>query len=340
MKEIKMGVLGAGKMGQFHCDFIVATRGLKLVAASSRSKELIDQVKKKYPIRVYQNHEKLLEDKEIEWVVISTTSSQHTSWAIKALEMGKNLIIEKPITETLEEAQKIFSLAREKGLKVTVHQNRRWDKDFLLVKDVIEENLIGEVYRIESRKTGFSSGWGGWGAQGMENPWRLKREYGGGFLNDWGPHLIDQILQIKGAGIKSVFGKTEGRIWTKEVDDHFWAEIIFDDNTSARVEASNNFRIHMPRWFLIGTRGTLEISGGQADQWNTARIVKEWRGNREETIIDITHGELSNEFYPRFVKAIRENKPLPILPEEVLTTMKVIELIRESSRKGKSSPFG
>ncbi len=339
MNKIKLGVLGAGKMGQFHCDFIVSTEGLELVAASSRSQELIDQVKKKYNIKVYQTHDKLLEDSEVKWVVISTTSSQHTEWAIKALNAGKNLIIEKPITETLQEAERIFNLADKNNLKVTVHQNRRWDKDFLLVKDIIEEKTIGDVYRIESRKTGFSTGWGGWGAQGMKNPWRLKKEYGGGFLNDWGPHLIDQILQIKGRNVKSVFGKTEGRIWTDEVDDHFWAEIIFDDNTSARVEASNNFRIHMPRWFLIGTEGTLEISGGQADEWNTARIVREWRGNREEITIDITHGELSNEFYPRFVAAIRENKPLPILPEEVLTTMKVIELIRESSKRGESLPF-
>ncbi len=339
MKEIKLGVLGAGKMGQFHCDFITSTKGLKLIAASSRAKQLTEEVREKYHIRVYESHDELLKDKEIEWVVISTTSSEHTEWAIKALKEGKNLIIEKPIAETLKEAEMIFNLAKERELKVTVHQNRRWDRDFLLVKDVIKEKIIGEVYRIESRKTGFSPGWGGWGAQGMENPWRLKKKYGGGFLNDWGPHLIDQILQLKGTEIRSIFGKAEGRVWTKEVDDHFWAEIVFDDNTSARVEASNNCRIPMPRWFLIGTEGTLEISGGQADEWNTARIVKEWKGNREEVTIDITHGELSNEFYPRFVKALEKNLPLPILPEEVLFTMKVIELIRVSSKKGESVSF-
>ncbi len=337
MGEIKIGVLGAGKMGQFHCEFITQTEGLKLVAASSRAKVLTEAVKEKYKIRVYNSHTELLNDREIEWVVIATTSSQHTQWAIEALKKGKNLIIEKPITETYRGAKKIFELAEKNNLLVTVHNNRRWDPDYLLIKEIIEEGTIGEVYRIESRKTGFSPAWPGWGAQGMDNPWRVKKEYGGGFLNDWGPHLIDQILLLKKMLPEYVVGKLYSKIWATEVDDHFWAELIFKDDTSARVEASNNFRIPMPRWFLIGTKGTMEISGGGPTEWNTARIVKERRKRREETIIDISHGELANEFYPRFARAVKEGLPLPVLPNEVLGVMETIELIRQSSVKGCST---
>ena len=69
-----------------------------------------------------------------------------------------------------------------------------------------------------------------------QNQWRLKSEYGGGILTDWGSHLFDQLVLLSSARVSGVLGKTESRIWSREVEDHFWAELFLDDGTTATLE--------------------------------------------------------------------------------------------------------
>ena len=335
-RDIAVGVLGAGRMGLLHCEAIAATPGLRLVAASSNAPERLAAVREKFDAAAYGSHEELLADPGIDWVVIATTTDRHLEWALKGLRAGKELIIEKPVALSSEEAAKIFAEARRRNLRVTVFQNRRWDNDFRLVRRVLGESMLGEVYRIESRYSSFSSGWGGWGAQGEKNPWRLKREYGGGLLNDWGPHLLDQALLLHPAGVKSLVAGMYGRIWTSEVDDHFWVELSFRDGRSMRVEASNNSRIPLPRWYILGSEGTLEIRGGGLTDWDAAVIRREFDGLPQEIRIEIQQLAVSMEFYESFVAAVREGKELPVRPEEVLATMRLIDAARESAATGRS----
>ncbi|MBA7481003.1 MAG: hypothetical protein GH155_07770 [Spirochaeta sp.] len=334
--NINMGVLGLGRMGQVHCRQIAATPGLFLSAASSRSPEIAAGMKEELKISVYDSHERLLEENSIDWTVITTFTHEHKKWALRAIAAGKNLIIEKPVALSYQEAAAIFQAAREKGVKVTVHLNRRWDRDFELVQRVLKEDLLGEVYRIESRYTNFSSGWAGWGLQGLDNPWRLKKAYGGGLLSDWGPHLFDQLLLLTASPPKCLFGKTENRIWSSEVEDHFWAEVLFRNGVSARVEASNNHRYSLPRWLLLGSKGTLKMSGGDPSEWNIALIRKNFHDFQEETTLDTSQQELSGGFYPAFAAALQQGKEPPVGAEEVLAAARLMDAVKESDSRGQS----
>lgn len=333
---LALGVLGAGRMGLVHCELIQATEGLELVAASSRSPALAAEAADRFGITTYTTHEELIADDRIEWIVISTTSDQHHRWALAALEAGKELIVEKPIALSYRESEEIYEEAERRGLRVIPHQSRRWDPDFQLVRRVIEGGELGGVYRIESRRASYSTGWAGWGAQGMDNPWRLKRQYGGGMLNDWAPHLLDQLFLLTSSPVQSVYGWLGGRIWTHEVDDHFWTEILFEDGVSARVEASNNFRIPLPRWNVVGTVGTLEVRGAEEDHWSEGRLVREPGGVREEERFDLGGQELAAGFYPDFSVTIREGRASTIRPEQVLSVMHIVDLIKESARTNKT----
>jgi len=204
---------------------------------------------------------------------------------------------------------------------------------------MLNESTLGEVYRIESRYTHYSGTWGTWGAEGVKNPWRLKKQYGGGLLNDWGPHLFDQLLLLTDSRVKTLFAKTYAKIWSKEVEDHFWAEILFENSLSARVEASNNFRLAQSRWCIVGTEGTLAVEGGDPSDWNMAVIR---RGNvdfPEEIRIDISQAELSPGFYQAFVQALQTSAPLPVAPEHVLRVMRLIESVRKSDKTDQSVLF-
>jgi scyllo-inositol 2-dehydrogenase (NADP+) len=338
-KETPVGILGAGRMGQIHAALIAATPGLRPAAVSSRSPELRQKVASRYAVRAYPTHEQLLEDPDFHWVVIATYTHQHKQWAAEALRRGKSLIIEKPVALNLGEAEEIFAAARKRGLQVTVHQNRRWDSDFQLVQKLIEEQRLGEVYRIESRYAGFSNDWAGWGAQGLENPWRLKEAYGGGMLNDWGPHLFDQLLLLAGREALSLFGRLEARVWSREVDDHFWAELLFAGGVSARVEASNNFRLPLPRWNILGNLGSLQVSGGGPEQWNSAVLrldAADLSAARREKRYDIEQPELSEGFYSDFAAALRSGEPLPVQEDQILGVMRLMDAVRESNRRGEA----
>ena len=336
MTTIKFGVLGVGRMGLIHCREIAATPGLELVAVSSRAPELIKSARDRFPITVYSSHEELLKDENLEWIVIATTTERHKEWALKAISAGKELIIEKPIALSLRDAEQIYESASKKGLRVTVHNNRRWDQDFKLVRKVLKESTLGEVYRIESRYTHCSDTWGAWGAEGVRNPWRLKKRYGGGLLNDWGPHLFDQLLLLTDSRVKTLFAKTYAKIWSQEVEDHFWAEVLFENRLSARVEASNNYRLAQSRWCIVGTEGTLAVEGGDPSDWNVAVIRRQSDDFPEEIRFDISQPELSTGFYQAFVQALQTSAPLPVAPDQVLRVMRLIEAVRESDKADRS----
>jgi scyllo-inositol 2-dehydrogenase (NADP+) len=334
-KTHAMGVLGLGRMGQVHCRQIAACPGLRLLAGSSGSPELRNAVAEEFDVRVYDDHEALLRDPEIEWVVVATTTDRHMEWALKAVEQGKNLIVEKPIAPTLAETRQIVADAERRGSRLTVYNSRRWDPDFRLVRRVLAEGSLGEVYRIESRYTHFDAGWGAWGAQGEKNPWRLKKAYGGGILSDWGPHLFDQILLLMDCPIRSVFGKLYSKIWSSEVEDHFLSELLFEGGTTALVEASNNHRVALPRWCILGTGATLWIEGGSPSAWSPA-IVRRGSGGGalEEIRQELPHEELSSGFYRDFVKALNSGAPLPVQLDQVLRVMELIEAVRRSDAEG------
>lgn len=332
MKDIILGVLGGGRMAHEHCRQIKATPGLELRAVSSRSEEACRKSAELFPgAKIYRGHGELLADPDIQWVVITTYTNEHKEWALRGLEAGKHLIIEKPITIEASDAQEIFDAAQKRNRLVTVHQNRRWDRDFELVKKILVDGILGEVYRIESRVCYSSEEWAGWGAQGMKAPWRLQKSFGGGILSDWGSHLFDQIVTGVAGRVRTVYGRLESRIWSKEVEDHFYADLRFEDGRSVWVEASNNHRLPLPRWVLIGTEGMLTVSGGIPEQWVTATLRKPYGSFGRDEIIDISQDEFSPGFYSDFYDKVSKGVAPAVRPEEVLEVSRIIDAVRKAS---------
>ncbi len=337
MEETALSVLGLGRMGMEHCRQICSTPGLTLTGASSRSRTYFSQAEEAYGIVTYESHEELIEHDPAPWVVICTYTHEHLKWASRVIEAGKHVILEKPAALNAAETEYIFESADKRGVKVTVHQNRRWDRDFQLVRKVLaEESMLGSVYRIESRSLYYSTDWAGWGAQGMDNPWRLKKEYGGGMLGDWGAHLFDQLLVLCESPIRTVFGRMESRIWTSEVDDHFWAELLFDDGTSARVEASNNHRLPLPRWYIIGTDGTLSGAGGDPEHWNQVTVSGTYGDFPQSVTFNTSQHEFSSGFYDSFSQSLLKGLPFEVTPKQVIRTMQCVDAVRKSHDEGVS----
>jgi predicted dehydrogenase len=189
--------------------------------------------------------------------------------------------------------------AKKNGVCFTVHQNRRWDVDFLAMKSVIESGDIGDTINVESRIHG---------SRGIPSDWRGQKEHGGGMILDWGVHLIDQMLGIiDDKKVESVYCRCD-HITNYEVDDGFQLDLYFEDGVKARIEVGTSHFIAMPRFYMTGTNGSAMVNNWQEN----AKIVccKNWA--EKDVVPVVTAAGLAKTMAPRDEKTvIRKEIPLP-----------------------------
>lgn len=305
---------------------------------------------KGYGLYTYSSAEEIYADPEIDIVLVAVPNDLHKKYCIEAMKSGKHVLCEKPVTMTSDELLDIIKVSKETKKVFTIDQNRRVNKDFVLMRRCVEKGLLGDVYVIESRVEG---------SRGVPAGWRTNKAQGGGMMLDWGVHLIDQILYMyPDSKVTNVFCKMYS-INYPEVDDNFRLTMTLDNGVTAQIEVSTNNFIKHPRWYVLGTDGTLQIddwdSSGKIirpkskeDKW-AAEIAKNKvgpsktmapRSEASEEIIPI-HAPSDvednlNPTYYQLVDAIEGKAPLTITPEQTLRVMKVMEASFASSETGEA----
>ena len=254
MAAVNFVIIGYGGMGSYHEKNLMFSEKEKinLVGVYDILEER-QEVARAKGLSTYESFEEVLADKRIEVVLIAVPNDLHKSMSIAALKAGKHVVCEKPATLNTEEFDEILAVAADTGNRFIVHQNRRWDPDFLIVRDLYQSQPIGSVFQIESRVNG---------ANGIPGDWRHLKKHGGGMLLDWGIHLLDQMLWLVDSPIKDVqvdFSYVLG----DEVDDGFISFITFENGIKAIVEVGTTNYVKLPRWYVKATEGTARI-----DDWD------------------------------------------------------------------------
>ena len=188
MGKKRVAIVGYGGMGGWHVKKI-STSDVVELAGIWDIKEERREVAKENGIHVYSSYEDLLADPTVEIVTVAVPNECHLPLSGQAMKAGKNVISEKPVALNSGELAEMIACSEETGKVFSVHQNRRWDADFLMAKQIYESSELGDIFCIESRVHG---------SRGIPGDWRGKKEHGGGMILDWGVHLIDQILHIVG----------------------------------------------------------------------------------------------------------------------------------------------
>ena len=293
---MKMGIIGYGGMAHWHKDIINRIEGLKIAGIWDIS-EKARSIAQEEGLLVYKSLEDMLSDKELTFVLIATDNDVHASLAIKAMEHGKHVVCEKPITLSSALLDEMIAVSEKTSRLLTVHQNRRWDNDFLTAKRIIENNELGEVFKFESRVHG---------SRGISDTWRRKKEKGGGVIYDWGIHLFDQLLQIKkGVSIKSVYA-TSQNITTEFVEDGFTAHILFHDGTKVLIQVETSDFIGSPRWRIFGNNGTAEIY-----TWDGKGTIIKACGTEDNIVPLITASGYTKTMAPRTDDTITKYDIIP-----------------------------
>ena len=252
-KTIGGAVIGYGGMGHFHGRQMRRIDGIELVGIFDIDPEQQADAEQN-GIKSYESREALLSDPRIDVVVIATPNDVHKEIAIDAMEHGKNVVSEKPVTLCPADLEEMIAASERTGKLFTVHQNRRFDGDYLLVRHVMETGILGDVFRIESRVQG---------SRGIPTGWREEKEHGGGMLYDWGVHMLDQMLYtMRGIKLETVYS-TMTFITNKECDDGFSVLCKFQNGVEWIIEIQTNNFVQLPRWYVLGTNGTLVV-----DDWD------------------------------------------------------------------------
>lgn len=334
-----MAIIGLGRMGMSHADMIMNNRELKLLAVSKKNPEGVEELRNRYNVEVFTDNDKLLNMKELDFIVIATTNETHQEIAIKAIKKGKNVIVEKPMALNYKGAQEMIKTAEKYGRHLFVYDSTLWDSDFLFVKNTIESGKLGKILAIQSKWIVFGAQWAGWGIHGMDLPWRIKAEYGGGILTDLGYHLILQLLKIVKKDPSYVYGMFQSGLWSTEVEDHFFSIIKFDDDMMCQIESSNNCRLSLPRWFIVGTKGTLRVNGSLEEIYDEVELSYEDNDGKKkyEKIKLKNHpgAGLAGGFYEDLVSFLDGKKEEFISVYDSAKTIKVIDLIKSSNKENK-----
>lgn len=253
-------------------------------------------------LHAYPTLEALLADPAVECVTIATPNDTHRYLAEAAMRAGKNVISEKPVTLSCDDLQAMIDVAKETGSLFTVHQNRRWDEDYLVVREILRSNLLGPVFNIESRVHG---------SRGVPGDWRNRKRQGGGMILDWGVHLLDQILQMIDGDIVSTFCAIS-HVTNDEVDDGFKTILTFASGLTVHVEVGTSNFINMPRWYVQGENGTAII-----EDWAlNGKIVKVSDWEKRDAVPVVTAAGLTKTMAPRTSETIQEY-PLPTVTSDV-----------------------
>lgn len=347
---IRVGLVGYGLAGAvFHGPLIDSTPGMIVRSVVTSDPERQSRAREAHPQAA------ILPDVDELWaaasdhdlVVIGTPNRFHVPIALRALEEGLHVVIDKPMAPTAAEGQKVAAEAEAHGLLLTVFQNRRWDGDFLTLRRLLQENELGEVVRFESR---FER----WRPAVRPDAWRERSEAeeAGGLLFDLGAHLIDQAVQL--------FGPLT-RVYAEIDRSRPGAEV--DDDTFVALEHANGVRSHLwmnvlaairdPRMRVLGLTGSYEKYGLDVQEEALASGKRpgdpDWGREGPEAwgrlVTDDGERTVETEpgayegFYAGVVEALRSSGPPPVDPLDSVEVLRIIEAAFDSARSGSVVPF-
>ena len=342
-EKMRVAIVGYGGMGGWHAERLMNSDVAELAGIYDIRRERCELAVSR-GIHAYPSYRALLQDESVDVITVAIPNDVHEDVVIKALDAGKHVICEKPVTLTLDSLDRMIAAAERNNRLFSTHQNRRWDVDYLAMKQVHDSGELGHVLNIESRIHG---------SRGIPSDWRGEKRYGGGMLYDWGIHLIDQILTIFGFDrIDRVFC-TLDHITNSEVDDGFKLTMEFKGGQTAYVEVGTYNFLAMPRFYMRAEKGSVLLT----DWREEAQVVKCTHWHESEVLPVETAAGLTktmaprdeittqayrvprpasdvHDYYRNFIAAIRGEAPQLVTHEEMRMDLKVIEAAFRSAELG------
>ena len=351
MKSINVGLIGYGMAGRiFHAPTISCVEGVRLSKIRETKAPNIALIKERYPdTAIVGDTQEILDDPSIDLVIVATPNVTHYEVGKQALNAGKHVVIDKPITVTSAETDDLIALAKTNGKLLTTYQNRRWDSDFLTVKKIIASGLLGRLAEYESHYDRFRNTL-------RPDTWKEDGVLGTGMLYDLGSHLIDQAMVLFGVPKTVTAFLHKQRQHTRIIDN--FEIILHYEKLKATLKGGLLVKEPLPRYILLGNNGSF-IKYGLDVQEETLNAgifpgkISNW-GEEPENIWGTINtefngvefrGKVKSEagnymaFYQNVYKAIIGEEELIVKPEQARNMIRVIELAMQSNDEKRTLEF-
>lgn len=346
MGKVKFGIIGYGFMGHEHSNMLNQFEEIELVAVCDTNPEQVKDAPE--GVKVYDNADDLLKE-DINTVIISVPNPLHREMVEKAARAGKNVICEKPAAMSVKEFDEMVAITEECGVLFTIHHQRRWDKDYRIMKEVYDRKMVGDMYLIKSQL---------YGVNGNMHDWHIYPEMGGGMLYDWGVHLIDQVLNMVDSEIDSVFADVQNVI-NEKVDDYFKIILKFKNKITAEIELGTYYLTPKRAWFIGGNGGSALIDGfaGEGTIVHTKHLLENVPGKITMTAAGPTRsfgppepGLLYEEplpevnvshrdYFVNYLNALEGKEELAIKVPQVRRVLCLMDAVRQSARTNEAVRF-
>ena len=335
---IRVGLIGFGFVSKtFHVPLLEATEGYEITAvSSSRPADVLAVLP---DVEVVSDPKALATHPDVDLVVIASPNETHAPLAEAAMRAGRNVVVDKPFTITVDQARHLAAVAKEKGVLLSVFQNRRWDSDFLTVQDAIRRDLVGRVVLFESRIDRYRPD--------VRDRWRELPGPGAGLLYDLAPHLIDQTLLL--FGIPDTVQATLARQRRGAKTDDFFQLVLRYGQMVATLGAGSLVSGGSARFSVHGEKGSLlkQKPDIQEDQLKAGVLPgsREWGLDPDDAVLyegatGATRGLTAARgdqrgYYVALRDGLLGRTPNPVPPQQGATVMATIEAALRSERDGR-----
>ena len=336
---LRVGLIGYGLAGSvFHAPLIAATPGLALAAVVTRNPERQDQVRREHPGAQVLDDVEQLWTAGLDLVVVASPNRTHVPQATAALEAGLAVVVDKPLAATAAEGEALAALAEQRGLVLSVFQNRRWDGDFLTVAELVRSGKLGAVHRFESR---FER----WRPE-LKGGWRELADpaEAGGLLYDLGSHLVDQALTLFGPAAE-VYAELDCRRAGSQADDDAFVALRHADGTRSHLWMSAVAGNLGPRFRVLGSESAYVVEGLDGQE----SALREGRTPADPDWGVVSPGEYGllgagdaaapyptlpgayQHYYAGVAEAVRGRAPVPVQARDAVAALAVLEAARRSA---------
>ncbi len=250
-RKLSVGMLGyAPSVGELHGRGVLATDGLHLHAVCDVNPQRLKTAERQFlNIKTYSHARELANDDEIDLVIVATPPDTHAKLCLEMMAQHKHVVCEKPLALRRKETEQMIEMAEKSKVHLSCHQNRRWDPDFKAIKRALHEDLIGDLFYMETFVGGFTHPCG---------YWHSHENISGGTTYDWGAHYLDWVVDLIPDRPESVVGLRHKRVWhdvTNADQERIW--IKFEGGQEAEFIHSDIAAARKPKWYLLGTKGAI-----------------------------------------------------------------------------------
>jgi predicted dehydrogenase len=328
---IRVGIAGLGRSGwAIHANLLAPlTDKYQIVAVADEDEKRRAEANERFGCQTHLTFDQLVADANVELIIVALPSFLHATASLQALNAGKHVVCEKPMAISMDEADAMVDAAKRTDRVFTVFQQRRYNPDFVKVREIIDSGILGRIVQIRIAESKFTRRW----------DWQTLQKFGGGSLNNTGAHFLDQALQLFGPATPNVFCSLDRTLTLGDADDHVKLVFSAPDSPTIDIEISSCDAFPPPTWHVFGTRGglqgstkslrwqwmvpeeqeprTLDLRPTPDRSYNRDNLV--WHEDSWEFTGDVN--EAYRGYYHDLYSTIRKGAPLAITPESVRRTM-------------------